>query len=178
MERKRDIQLGLTLDKAREYYREGGELQKIALMAFPEEELEEAPEPKEYMDSLPKSWDEFCENGKGGRFFIREDAEIIRVDPYGRLQERSRALLPSFEAARAHRAAIPLRRLRDAYRQGWEPDWCDEGQWKYCIVREMGVLTVDTEFSQQRFLAFQTKKTAAMFLKHFRELIVLADDLV
>lgn len=40
----------LTLDKAREWYKKGGELKEVALQAFTEEEL----------DPLPKSWEEYC----------------------------------------------------------------------------------------------------------------------
>ena len=42
----------LTLDKAKEWYKKGGELKEIALQAFTEKEL----------NPLPRSWEEFCEN--------------------------------------------------------------------------------------------------------------------
>ena len=45
---KRNITL--TLDKAKEWYKKGGELKEIALQAFTEKEL----------NPLPRSWDEFC----------------------------------------------------------------------------------------------------------------------
>ena len=58
METKRSV--NITLDKAKEYYKSGGELKKIALQAFATIELEEA--------LLPKTWEELmqgkcCESG-------------------------------------------------------------------------------------------------------------------
>ena len=52
----------LTLDKAKEWYNKGGELREIALQAFTELEL----------NSLPKSWEEFCKNYqiKSGETFV------------------------------------------------------------------------------------------------------------
>ena len=40
----------LTLDKAKEWYKKGGELREIALQAFSEKEL----------NTLPRSWEEYC----------------------------------------------------------------------------------------------------------------------
>ena len=43
----------LTLDKAKEWYKKGGELKEIALQAFTEKEL----------NPLPRSWEEYCKQG-------------------------------------------------------------------------------------------------------------------
>lgn len=40
----------LTIDKAKEWYKKGGELREVALQAFTEEEL----------NPLPRSWEEYC----------------------------------------------------------------------------------------------------------------------
>lgn len=40
----------LTLDKAKEWYKQGGDLKEVALQAFTEQEL----------NPLPRSWNEFC----------------------------------------------------------------------------------------------------------------------
>lgn len=47
---KEERNVTLTLDKAREWYKKGGELREIALQAFTKEELY----------PLPKSWEEYC----------------------------------------------------------------------------------------------------------------------
>ena len=46
--------IALTLDKAKEWYKQGGELKEVALQAFSENELTKI--------ELPKTWEEFCEN--------------------------------------------------------------------------------------------------------------------
>ena len=52
-EMKEERNITLTLDKAKEWYKKGGELKEIALQAFTEKEL----------NPLPRSWEEFCKNG-------------------------------------------------------------------------------------------------------------------
>ena len=47
---KEERNIKLTLDKAKEWYKKGGELKEIALQAFTEKEL----------NPLPRSWEEFC----------------------------------------------------------------------------------------------------------------------
>ena len=47
---KEERNITLTLDKAKEWYKKGGELREIALQAFTEKEL----------NPLPKSWEEYC----------------------------------------------------------------------------------------------------------------------
>lgn len=49
-EMKEERNITLTLDKAKEWYKKGGELKEIALQAFTEKEL----------NPLPRSWDELC----------------------------------------------------------------------------------------------------------------------
>ena len=53
-EMKEERNITLTLDKAKEWYKKGGELKEIALQAFTEEELTKI--------DLPKTWEEFCAN--------------------------------------------------------------------------------------------------------------------
>ena len=54
-EMKEERNVTLTLDKAKEWYKKGGELKEIALQAYSEEELTKI--------ELPKSWEEFCKQG-------------------------------------------------------------------------------------------------------------------
>lgn len=51
---KEERNITLTLDKAKEWYKKGGELKEIALQAFSEKEL----------NPLPKSWEEYCRKYK------------------------------------------------------------------------------------------------------------------
>lgn len=52
-EMKEERNITLTLDKAKEWYKKGGELREIALQAFTEKEL----------NPLPRSWEEYCKQG-------------------------------------------------------------------------------------------------------------------
>ena len=52
-EMKEERNITLTLEKAKEWYKKGGELKEIALQAFTEKEL----------NPLPRSWKEFCKQG-------------------------------------------------------------------------------------------------------------------
>lgn len=49
-EMKEERNITLTLDKAKEWYKKGGDLKQVALQAFTEKEL----------NPLPKSWEEYC----------------------------------------------------------------------------------------------------------------------
>ena len=47
---KKERNITLTLDKAQEWYKKGGDLKQVALQAFTEKEL----------NPLPRSWEEYC----------------------------------------------------------------------------------------------------------------------
>ena len=52
----------LTLEKAKEFYKKGGEFRDLALSAYTEEKKK---------NSLPKTWEEFC-----NRFKIHKEYHI------------------------------------------------------------------------------------------------------
>ena len=163
----------LTLEKAKELYKKGGEFRELALSAFTEEELTKG--------GLPKTWEEFCNNYKVQKeaCFIDSDSDIVVVSSGTRLIDSDQNLLPNKQAAEAHLALMQLHQLRDCYRQGWEPNWSD-GEDKYCIVRSYN----DTKHlvaaykGAKVFLSFQSADIARLFLKNFRGLIEAAGDLV
>ena len=163
----------LTLEKAKEFYKKGGEFRELALSAFTEEELTKG--------GLPKTWEEFCNNYKVQKeaCFIDSDSDIVVVSSGTRLIDSDQNLLPNKQAAEAHLALMQLHQLRDCYRQGWEPNWSD-GEDKYCIVRSYN----DTKHlvaaykGAKVFLSFQSADIARLFLKNFRGLIEAAGDLV
>ena len=139
----------ISLDKAREWYNQGGELKEIALRAFTEKKITEC--------ALPKTWKEFCE------------MYHIKPDDY-------RNVLPSQQAAKAHLAYMKLHYLRDCYRQGWVPDWSNSKQW--CIMFDTDTFIVQTGIYYNRFLSFQSQKIAEKFLNNFKGLIETAGDLI
>ena len=164
----------LTLEKAKEFYKKGGEFKDLALSAFTKEELEKK--------ELPTTWEEFCEsyNIRPNEYFINLRCDIAPApDGYEREVGADRDVLPSKEAAEAHLALMQLHQLRDCYRQGWEPNWTD-GEDKYCIVRSYNDTNhlVAAYKGAKVFLSFQSADIARLFLKNFRGLIEAAGDLV
>ena len=161
-----------TLEKAREFYKKGGEFRDLALSAFTEEELTKG--------GLPKTWEEFCNNYKVQKeaCFIDSDSDIVVVSSGTRLIDSDQNLLPNKQAAEAHLALMQLHQLRDCYRQGWTPNWSD-GKAKYCIVHGIAITYLIAAYEGTKaFLSFQSEEIAKLFLKNFRSLIEEAGDLI
>lgn len=165
-EMKEERNITLTLDKAKEWYRKGGELKEIALQAFTEKELTKL--------DLPKTWEEFCINYPvqtkecwlSGRGMIEQ--------PACSGSRRYKNWIPSKKSAEAHLATMQLEQLRDCWRQGWEPTKYDTG---YQIIHYPEEYSIRV-FSFISFLSFPTKEMAEEFLECFRGLIEQAGDLV
>ena len=137
-EMKEERNITLTLEKAKEWYKKGGELKEVALQAFSEKEL----------TVLPKSWEEFCERYpvKDREAHIDSTSHIIiqKGDSTLRASMRDRNVCSSHKSAEAHLAMIQLEQLRDCWRNGWEPIWDRSEKW--CIrlwgnAFEIGITT-------------------------------------
>lgn len=164
----------LTLEKAKEFYKKGGEFRELALSAFTEKELKEI--------YLPKTWGEFCalKDIQPGEAYFCQTAGDFRVCEKHNCKRgmHSAMMLPSLKDAEAHLALAQLHQLRDYYRQGWEPDWTDKSAKHYAYISCHGIGIIDLTGEEKRFLAFQTKELAEVFLNNFRDLIIKAGDLV
>ena len=164
----------LTLEKAREIYKKGGEFRDLALSAYTEEELLEI--------MLPKTWEEFCKNYKVQKdeYFISSNSTIEGALSNIRLPCKDSNLLPNKQAAEAHLALIKLHQLRDCYRQGWKPDWKNNNLPKYCIycVNKEQKFDIGSFYERREFLSFQSRKLAQEFLNNFRDFILQAGDLI
>ena len=158
---KEERNITLTLDKAKEWYKKGGELKEIALQAFSEKEL----------NSLPRSWEEFVESTK---FTFNGSLEFI--NGFG---QWSNGCLPNKSIGESskiwdkHVALFQLEQLRDCWRQGWKPK---EHELVYTI--KFSVCLAVYQFNSREFLSFPTKEMAEEFLKCFRDLIEKAGDLI
>jgi hypothetical protein len=109
------------------------------------------------INKLPSSWDEL-EGVEGYR------AEYLS----GYFSRKS-----IFKTALAQ-----LSQLRDVYRQGWQPDWCNSRRSYYCIVFDgVKLLTIACHY-QNHFLSFQDRATAELFIANFRDLIEKAKPLM
>lgn len=80
----------------------------------------------------------------------------------------------------AHYVALrKLEVLRDIYRDGWAPDWCDEER-KLCITRFKNKVKVESYMNCPHVLSFSTinEGRADQFLNNFRDLIEEASPLL
>ena len=93
-------------------------------------------------------------------------------------KEDDRNILPSKQAAEAHLALMQLHQLRDAWREGWLPDWKDLNSMKYCIERNRDEYKIEIHRTSQRFLAFKGYEQAKEFKNCFIDLIRKAGDLI
>ena len=162
----------ISLDKAREWYNQGGELKELALSAFTEKEITES--------ALPNTWEEFCNMYpiKDHEWYIGMNSDIINIFQGKRYNRYNRNILPSLQAAKAYLALMQLYQLRDCYRQGWLPDWENSYQRKWVIFSDENVWKIEPIVSSNRFLSFQSEEIARKFLNNFKYLIETAGDLI
>lgn len=164
-EMKKERNIILTLDKAKEWYNKGGELKEVALQAYSEEELTKA--------ELPKTWEEFCNNYpvQTGECFLSLRAAIEQAAyPCNR---RYKNWIPSKQSAEAHLAMIQLEQLRNCYN-----DNSDAWGWSYSIIKRNGIPELVRGCDHDTFLRFKNETIAIQFLKNFRDLIEKAGDLI
>ena len=148
------------------------ELKKVLEGKFTKEELG-------IKEELPNTWEEFCEQNliKDAECYINRNCEIVELEANPRNHATDRNILPSEASANAFIALMQLEQLRDKYRQGWLPDWFDNGN-KFTIYKEYN--SIQTEISQHvnHFLSFQSEELRDKFLKNFKDIIEIAKDLI
>ena len=154
----------LTLDKAKEWYKKGGELREIALQAFSEREL----------NPLPRSWEEFATSHARMGYYISSDGKPLRCASSGKLS--SPHVCPSKKSAEAHLAMIQLEQLRNCWWNGWKPEW--DSSCKHVIRRDHNEICVINACHISSFLVFPTYEMAKEFLECFKDLIEKAGDLI
>lgn len=150
------------------------------IMLYPSREQRDWSKVKyEPKKELPRTWEEFCitHNITMSEYFIGETGNIFNSNSGARIPEISKTILPSEQAAEAHLAYMQLHQLRDAWREGWMPDW-NGFQGQYIIYNYKGKFTTGIYYNVSRFLSFQDEKRAKEFLECFRYLIEKAGDLI
>ena len=156
----------ISLDTAKRWYEQGGELRDLAIGAFGDKIL--------IGDRLPKTWDEYC--AKHG-----EVGDKIKASLYAAYMAINKYTFSDYKQAQAHIALMKLHLLRDEYRNGWLPCFGDNSK-KYGIKWNMIAgkkeLTVAWCNWNTLFLSFPTYELAEEFLTNFRELIEQAGDLI
>ena len=156
-------QIELSLDTAKRWYEQGGELRDLAIVAFGDKML--------IGDRLPKTWDEYCI--KHG-----EDGDKIKASLNTAYTMINKYTFSDYKQTGAHIAMMKLHLLRDDYRIGWVPEWGNIDESKFSIEMVGNEFTVENYGITRHFLAFQDKKRANEFLTNFRELIEEAGDLI
>ena len=152
----------ISLDTAKRWYEQGGELKEMALGAF---------DAKELIDyRLPKTWEEYRKmKGDEG-----EKANAALSFAYTSIN----GAFPDYHDAEKHIALMKLHLLRDEYRRGWKPDWINVDESKFVIEMVENELTVENYGITRHSLLFQDEKTANEFLTNFLDLIKEAGDLI
>ena len=167
-EMKKERNVKLTLEKAKEWYKKGGELREIALQAFSEEELTKV--------GLPKTWKEFCENYpmKEGESYVGASCEIhtMHMRENGRDIRMDRNVYPSEQSAEAHLAMIQLEQLRDCYNNS-----CDDTN-RIAIINNNGNVQLYVDPPFDCFLTFKNHLLAREFFSNFKEIIEIAKELI
>ena len=153
----------ISLDTAKRWYEQGGELRDLAIGAFGDKEL--------IGNRLPKTWDEYCiKHGEvGDKIKASLNTAYTMINKY---------TFSDYKQTEAHIAMMKLHLLRDEYRIGWVPEWGNIDESKFVIEMVENELTVENYGITRHFLAFQDEKRAEEFLTNFRELIEEAGDLI
>ena len=147
---KRNIQIDLTT--AKEWYKQGGDLRKVALQAFSEKELK----------TLPTSWKEYCEINpyltKDKEFFLAPDGTITNI-PHQYYQRVDFALaMSSKKRAEQFVVLSKLLQIRDYYNQGCKLDWINDTEDKYVIKTNKNELCRCTSWFSNYIFAFKTRE--------------------
>ena len=164
-EMKKERNITLTLEKAKEWYKKGGELKEVALQAFTEKEL----------NSLPKSWEEFCENypvRKGESWIGGQGIINICAACYDGVDRRYKNWIPSKKSAEAYIAMIQLEQLRDCYNNS-----CNDIS-RIAIINNNGNIELYVDPPFNCFLTFKNHLLAREFFSNFKEIIEIAKELI
>ena len=152
------------------------------IMLYPSREQRDWSKVKyEPKKELPRTWVEFCKNYpcKKDECCITSASSLYWTTEGAERQVYcDKNFLPNRQAAEAHLAYMQLHQLRDAWREGWLPDWKDDMQAKFSIVYNNGEYSVFDYQYVSRFLSFQDRNRAKEFLECFKDLIKKAGDLI
>jgi len=128
---------------------------------------------KQIKKGLPETWEELI---KVEGYYVRTAADVSAGS--GPSIVTNRNLFATQEQAEASVALAQLSQLRDAYRQGWKPDWQTHRTKKYCIFVEDDNFRIDHWYTREYFLSFESQAIAQEFLENFKDLIRKARPLM
>ena len=131
---------------------------------------------KESKKELPKTWEECIAKIKGLEY-IDNNGDIEEVDFNVNLVNDHINDIPA-GLGEPMLALMQLLVCREVYRQSWKPDWENENQDKYCIIRNNTEIISSTNVTISRILSFQSKEVKDKFLENFKDLIEEAKELI
>lgn len=157
-------QIEITIETAKRWYNgTDAELKALAVQTFPELEK----------NRLPKTWEELKDiNG----FWVNSDS-IIHPANNCVTVPLSRNVFATKEQAEASVALAQLSQLREVYRNGWVPDWSDDG-FKHFIIFVKDKIETSEARNLNSFLSFKDPETRDLFLDNFSDLIEKAKPLM
>lgn len=119
--------------------------------------------------SKPLKWEEF---GAVTGYYVSDDSNV-RNALLAEAISINRNVFPKKEEAEAMLAMAQLCQLRDAWNEGWTPNWKDNIN-KYSISVRDGELEESFCVSINRLMTFKTEKLRDEFLDTFRDLLEIA----
>ena len=125
--------------------------------------------------ALPKSWEDL--KGIAG-YFLTEDC-VLKYVGRCRTEQISRNIFPQEKHAEAAIALAQLLQLRDAYNDGWVPDYRDNNT-KYSIHVYVGELSTINNVNAHNVMHFKSQELRDTFLKEpeIRKLLEIAKPLL
>ena len=117
---------------------------------------------------LPKMWSEL---GLIEGWYVDDKYSGIGRTMNLPSDRQNRNVYASYQSAQSALAYAQLTQLMKVYNGDWEPDWNDENQLKYCILRRDNCIVPFFTASTMVFLAFKTAGLREEFLLNFPDLI-------
>lgn len=132
------------------------------------------------VEKLPKSWQEFCETHEvqKGEAYIKDISTVYKAENTGDTRDMNadKNILPNEMACYQHLALMQLHQLRDCWRDGWKPE---PNKTRWGITKDgRGDIELNSFDTVSVFLSFQDEERAELFVKHFRNIIMAAGDLI
>lgn len=149
---------------------------------YPEMKLKDIQEIlQESEKTLPKIWEEAYDKYLCNTtiYYIDTNSKMQQfTKPHTEYAEYNKNALLSQERAEEVLALMQLITLRDIYNNGWEPDWSNYDEIKYCIYGWSSTITIGTFRAEHCILAFKTEELRDEFFKNFKGLIEKAKRLI
>lgn len=122
---------------------------------------------KKTKKKLPCSWEELEQIE--GYYITSYSCSSIRLKE--NCNSHNKNVFPTLEESEAVLAMAQLCQLRDAWNEGWKPNWNDYNEIKYVIIPRNNVISTATYSNINTWLCFKTPQLRDDFLNTFLSLI-------